>query len=84
MKTEFYRYGFSKYRYITGCLQIAGSTGLLAGFYFKPLTLISSIGLSLMMLSAIGVRIKIKDSFLAIIPAFVFMCINIIIAINYL
>lgn len=76
MKDEFIRYRLSKYRAITGFLQVAASTGFLAGFYFKSLTLVSSFGLAVLMLLGVGVRIKIRDPFIAILPALIFMCLN--------
>ena len=79
MKSEFTRYGLSSYRQLTGWLQLLGSTGLAMGFIFPPLTHFSSLGLSLLMLLGIAVRIRIHDPLIAIIPAFVFMCLNLII-----
>jgi hypothetical protein len=76
MKSEFIRYGLPQHRTLTGFLQVAGSTGLLVGFYFEPLTLASSLGLALLMFLGLGVRIKIRDPFLLVLPAFVFMCLN--------
>jgi hypothetical protein len=79
MKKEFSRYGLAHFRRLTGLLQIAGSLGLVAGFYFEPLTKVAALGLSVLMFLGVGVRIKIRDPFLAIVPAFVFMCLNFII-----
>jgi uncharacterized membrane protein len=76
MKLEFKRYGLSQYRNLTGVLQVAGSTGLLAGFVFAPFTLISSLGLAVLMLMGVAVRIEIHDSFVKILPALIFFIIN--------
>jgi hypothetical protein len=53
--------------------------GLVVGFYFEPVTKAAALGLSVLMLLGVFVRIKIRDPFLAIVPAFVFMCLNFII-----
>lgn len=79
MKLEFFRYGFPQYRILIGILQVMGSTGLLLGLYFKFLTLVSSMGLAILMFLAIGIRIKIHDSLFTMIPAFLFMCLNLFI-----
>ncbi len=76
MRIEFQRYGLARFRILTGALQIAGSTGYLAGFFIPPLNLISSLGLGLLMLLGVGVRIKIRDPWFAAAPAFIFMCLN--------
>ncbi len=44
MKAEFIRFGLPRYRVLTAGLRVAGSTGLVAGFYFEPLTPVSSLG----------------------------------------
>ena len=76
MKKEFTRYGLPQYRILTGALQVMGSTGMLVGFFFEPLGLISALGLSLLMLLGVVVRIKIQDPVIAVLPAIVFMCLN--------
>jgi len=79
MKAEFVRFGLAQYRSLTGILQVAGGTGLIAGFYYEPLTPLSSLGLALLMFLGVGVRIKIHDPVITIIPAFVFMGLNFLI-----
>ena len=76
MVTEFNRYGLGRQRLVIGILQIAGSLGLLLGFYESVFTVISSLGFSLMMILAMLVRLKIKDPLVAAIPAFLFFSIN--------
>ena len=49
MKSEFKRWGISKFRFIVGCAQLTGGFGLLIGYYFPIMTLISSFGLALLM-----------------------------------
>jgi len=50
--------------------------GLLLGLLFKPILLISSGGLSILMLLAVMTRIKSKDSLLISLPAIFYMCLN--------
>ena len=76
MVIEFNRYGLGRQRKVIGILQIAGSVGMLLGFYFAPLILISSLGFSLMMLLAVVVRLKIKDPVIAAAPAILYFGIN--------
>lgn len=77
MKNEFKRFKIEKLGLLTIILEIFGAVGLLVGLYFKPILLISSGGLSLLMFLALIVRIKSKDSFWVSIPALFYMALNI-------
>ena len=66
-----------------GGLQFLGGLGLLVGLYFKPLIPLSSASLLLFMLSAIGVRIKIKDQPFMMLPAIFYAIVNFMILINH-
>ncbi|WP_378175445.1 DoxX family protein [Aquimarina sp. SS2-1] len=77
MKNEFIRFGLAKRRNITGILQILGGLGLFIGYFYLPvLAIISSGGLTLLMILGFGVRIKIRDPFLASLPSFLFAILN--------
>jgi hypothetical protein len=77
MIVEFTRYGLLPYRMITGVLEALGGLGSLVGFfYFKPIYLLSTGGLAVLMLMGVIVRMRIKDPFMLIIPAMVLMLIN--------
>lgn len=77
MIEEFKRFGLSgSQRKLTGILQIAGSAGMLAGFIYPAIGLLSAAGFTAMMLVAFVVRIKIKDSVAQALPSVVFMLIN--------
>jgi hypothetical protein len=76
MAAEFERYGLGRLRVFIATLQIVGSLGLLAGYYSRPLLLLSAGGFTVMMLLALLVRVKIRDPLVAMIPAFVLMCLN--------
>ena len=76
MKTEFDRFKLKKFGLFVIILEILGAFGLLAGLLFKPILLISSGGLALLMLLGLITRIKSKDSFLVSSPAIFYMILN--------
>ncbi len=77
MVEEFYRYGLNDpLRRLTGILQVLGSFGVILGLYAPLIGLISTAGLTLLMLLGFGVRIKIRDSFVESLPSFAFMGLN--------
>ncbi len=55
---------------------MCAAVGLLAGLSQPWLGRAAAIGLALMMLVAVGVRIKIKDSFLQTTPALFYLVLN--------
>ncbi len=79
MLVEYKRWGYPEQRLLIGGLQFLGGLGLFIGFYFKPLIPLSSASLLLLMLAAIGVRIKIKDQPIMILPAVFYALINFLI-----
>jgi hypothetical protein len=79
MKDEFKRFGLEKFGIIIAILELVGAMGLLVGLMFNAVLLISSVGLSLLMLLGIIVRIKVKDKFLVLLPALIFMLLNLLI-----
>jgi hypothetical protein len=82
MITEFERYELGRLRVVIAILQIIGSLGLLAGFYFRPLLGLSAGGFTVMMLLAVLVRVKIRDPIVAMIPAFALMCVNLFLVVR--
>ena len=76
MVGEFERYRMPSYRVLTGWLQMAASGGLALGFYIRPLALAASAGLAMMMFVAVAVRFKIRDSWVATLPALGFCLLN--------
>jgi hypothetical protein len=79
MKSEFERYGLSKYRRLTGVLELLGGLGLIVGFKIKMILMLSSAGLGFLMLLGTLTRIKVKDPLAEILPAISLMIINFII-----
>ena len=80
MVTEFERYGLARLRVLTGTIQILGSLGLFAGYFFRPLLALSAGGFAAMMLLAVLVRIQIRDPIPAMVPAFALFCLNLFLA----
>ena len=76
MIKEFERYGMSRFRLLTGALELLGGLGLIVGLYFKPIFLLASLGLAVLMLMGTVTRIRVKDRAVEIIPAFILMLIN--------
>lgn len=76
LRDEFVRYGFSRERPLIGFLQICGALGLVAGLWFPWLGMGGAAGLALMMLAAILVRIKIRDSLVKTTPAIFYFLLN--------
>lgn len=76
MKSEFKRFGLERFGQLTAVMEIAGGLGLLVGFMFHFILLISSSGLALLMFFGALVRLKVKDSFRVSLPAFLYMVLN--------
>ena len=76
MVREFERYQVPRMRILTGTLQVAGSLGLLAGYFYAPLLRLSAGGLALMMFFAVVTRFRIRDPLVAAIPAFSLCALN--------
>jgi hypothetical protein len=76
MKKEFERYGMSRFRRLTGVLELLGGVGLIVGLQFKIILIISSAGLGLLMLLGSLTRIRVKDPFIELLPALLLMVIN--------
>ncbi|MFM1770115.1 MAG: hypothetical protein RJA22_2644 [Verrucomicrobiota bacterium] len=76
LKREFARYGFGSQRALIGALQLCAALGLLAGLSQPWMGRAAAGGLALMMLVAVGVRIKIKDTLLQAGPALFYLGLN--------
>lgn len=76
MKLEFKRFQLEKLGFLTIVLEILGASGLLAGLFFKPILLISSGGLAILMLLGFMLRLKLKDSIWVSLPALFYMGLN--------
>jgi hypothetical protein len=76
MQDEFKRFGLEKFTKLTGVLELLGGIGILTGLMFDNILLISSGGLTLLMLLGFIVRLKVKDGFWLSFPSFFFMILN--------
>jgi len=76
MTQEFQRYGMSKYRVLTGYLELLGGLGSIVGLFYHPIYVLSTAGLATLMLMGVIVRLRIRDPLLEIIPATVLMLLN--------
>lgn len=76
MKNEFKRFNLEKLGLLTIILELIGATGLLIGLQYNLILLVSSLGISLLMLCGLIVRLKLKDSIWVSLPALFFMLLN--------
>ena len=76
MSAEFKRYKLQRFRKTVGFFEVLGGLGLLVGLQFNYILQASSLGLIILMFLGVGVRVKIKDPILQILPAFTLMVIN--------
>lgn len=79
MVEEFERFGLSRYRRLTGSLEVLGATGLLVGYLVPTVALAASGGLALLMVLGIATRIRVRDPFRDILPAGVLLAVNVFI-----
>jgi len=84
MLSEYARWGYKNQRILLGCLQLLGGIGLLVGIVNPTLLSVASFLLTFMMITAIFVRIKIKDSAVQMLPATFYTVLNFIILYNSL
>ena len=82
MAAEFERYGLGRLRGLIAVLQILGSLVLVAGYVFRPLLLLAAGGFTAMMLLALLVRVRIRDPISAMVPAFVLLCLNLLLLVH--
>jgi len=84
MVSEYARWGYSNQRILLGCMQLLGGIGLLVGLTNSVLLSVASFLLTFMMITAVLVRIKIKDSLINMFPALFYTVLNFIILYNSL
>ena len=80
--SEFDRWGYGKFRFLIASFQLLAGIGFIIGIYFSFLVSIVSFLLSVMMLFAIFVRIKVKDNIIEMIPAAFYALLNLFIFYN--
>jgi len=82
MLSEYARWGYKNQRILLGCLQLLGGVGLIVGIVNSTLLIIASFLLTFMMITAVFVRIKIKDNIVQMFPAIFYTVLNFIILYN--
>ncbi len=75
-KGEFDRYGLGPQRTLVGALQLGAAFGLLAGMDLPWIGRVASGGLALMMVVAVGVRVRIEDTLPRTLPALFYLALN--------
>lgn len=76
LRQEFRRYQLGAQCRLVGVLQCLAALGLIAGFWMPSLGQAAAAGLALMMLFALGVRIRIRDRFAQMLPAMGYLALN--------
>lgn len=77
MVKEFKEFGLSKYRVLTGILEICGAIGSLIGYFWSPLLYIfSTFGLTILMLLGVYTRVRVKQPWKQSIQAFTLFLLN--------
>ncbi|MEH6511670.1 DoxX family protein [Maribacter arcticus] len=80
MKAEFSNYGLSESMvYIIGGLKILSALSLVISIWIPQLELPAAILMAVLMLGAITMHLKIKDSFLKSLPATIFLLLSLLI-----
>ena len=82
MAGEFERFGLSRFRRLTGLLEVLGGIGLLASYAIPPLAILASAGLTLLMVLGVLTRVRVRDSFLETLPALVLGALNLYILVE--
>ena len=76
MKREFDRYRLGTLRALVGGLQLCAVIGLLGGLSQPWMGRAAAAGHALMMLVAVGVRIRIEDGLVQTVPALFYLALN--------
>jgi len=76
MAAEFERFGLSKFRRLTGGLEVLGALGLLLGYFVPHFDIAASAGLTVLMVAGVIVRFRSGDSFLDAVPALMMGLLN--------
>ena len=82
MISEYQRWGFGNQRIILCCCQLLGGLGLLVGLSIPILLTVASFLLMCMMPVAVFVRLRIRDRFLKMVPALLYVILTLIIFCN--
>lgn len=84
MKHEFVRYRLSKWRILTGLLEICGAAGLLIGLSVPLIGFLAATGLVLLMCLGFYIRLRIRDGLIRSLPALAYCIINLYLVAGFL
>lgn len=84
MREEFERYRLRRWRRPVAWLQLAGALGLVLGLRYPLLGTGAAAGLTIMMLTAVGVRVAIGDALVQLMPALLYMGLNLYLLMTFL
>jgi uncharacterized membrane protein YphA (DoxX/SURF4 family) len=76
MAAEFERFGLSRFRKLTGGLEVLGALGLILGYFVSPFDIAASAGLTVLMAAGVIVRFRSGDSLVDALPALVMALLN--------
>lgn len=76
MQAEFVRFGLTRFRVLTGVLEVLAGVGLLVGLRWSPALWLSTGGVALLMLGVVVLRVTMGDRVGVIAPALVLFVIN--------
>lgn len=77
MVVEFERYRMTRFRVLTGYLEVLGGLGSIIGYFLNDMIFIFSCsGLAILMTMGAAVRIKVGDSLIQTLPAIILGIIN--------
>lgn len=76
MVAEFERFGLSRFRRLTGALEVLGALGLLGGYFVPQLDVIAAAGLAALMVLGVITRIRVGDRVVDMLPAIILLLIN--------
>ncbi len=69
LRGEFGRFGLDRLRTLTGALELLGAGGLVVGLWWPPALRLAAGGLALLMVAAVAVRLRQRDTPWQILPA---------------
>jgi hypothetical protein len=76
MIVEFERFGLSRWRVLTGVLEVLGGLGLLVGLRVPSLQRAAALGLCLLMVLGVAARVRSRDTLWQLAPALLLGAIN--------
>lgn len=84
MRTEFVRFGLARYRVLTGWLEILGAVGVLVGLADPRIGFLAAAGLTVLMVGAVGVRLRLRDGFGLTLPSLLYLLLTLALALLFL